>query len=80
MNWIKKIIPAYIEIRSLYWVAREKQMDKELSDIFQKIDQDKYEEAKKLIIIFENTYSQNGVPNFIGEKYAEIYRAKSMIH
>ena len=27
MNWLKKLIPAYIEIRSLYWVKYEKQME-----------------------------------------------------
>lgn len=34
---IKKLIPAYFEIRSLYWVQHEKTMNEELKSIFEKI-------------------------------------------
>lgn len=80
MNWIKKFIPAYIEIRSLYWVEYGKKMESALIEIFGAIDCDKYEEAKKLISTFESEFSQSNVPHWIGIKYAEIYRATSMIH
>jgi hypothetical protein len=80
MNWIKKLIPAYIEIRSLYWVERGKDMDAALKDIFHQIDMDNLDEAIELIKKFESTFTQGGVPHWIGIKYAEIYRAISMVH
>ena len=79
MNWLKKLIPAYIEIRSLYWVKYEKQMDKALDDIFYQIDTDDYKKAQELVSVFESTFTQSGVPEWVAIKYAEIYRASSMI-
>jgi hypothetical protein len=80
MNWIKKLIPAYVEIRSLYWVEHGKAMDAALWDIFHLIDTDRLDEALELIKKFESTFTQNGVPHWIGVKYAEIYKAISMAH
>jgi hypothetical protein len=80
MKWIKKLIPVYIEIRSLYWVEHGKKMDEALGDIFDAIDNDNYDFALKSIIKFENEFSQGGVPEWIGVKYSEIYRAISMIN
>jgi hypothetical protein len=80
MNWIKKLIPAYIEIRSLYWVEHEKQMDRALGDIFYQIDEDNYEKAQILIDAFERKFSQGEVPHWVAIKYAEIYRASSMVN
>lgn len=78
MNWIKKIIPAYIEFRSLYWVEYGAKMELALEAIFDNIDNDDLEASSKLIIEFESQFTQQGVPNWIAIKYAEIYRAKSM--
>lgn len=47
MNWIKKLIPASIQVKSLYTVQREKTIDSELTILFGLIDDDKYVEAKK---------------------------------
>jgi hypothetical protein len=80
MNWLKKLIPACIEIRSLYWVEHEKQMDKALGDIFYQIDEDNYDKAQELIRVFESTFTQSGVPEWVAIKYAEIYRASSMVN
>jgi hypothetical protein len=79
MNWLKKLIPAYIEIRSLYWVKYEKQMDKSLKDIFNQIDIDDYKKAQELIDVFESTFTQSGAPMWVALKYAEIYKASSMV-
>ena len=79
MNWIKKLIPAYVEIRSLYWVQQGRKMELALINIFDAIDDDRYEEAQRLITIFESEFSQGGVPFWIAVKYAEIYKAKSML-
>ena len=78
MNWIKKLIPVHIEIRSMYWVQYEKEMSQDLVAIFQSIDNDDYNRAKELIASFESKYTQNGVPDWIAVKYAQIYRAQSM--
>lgn len=78
-NWIKKLIPAYIEIRSLYWVEYGKQIDSDLKDIFNLIDEDKYKEAHELIDIFDKKYNQGFNPEWIDILIADIYRAKSML-
>ena len=78
MNWIKKLIPAHIEVRSLYWVQYEKEMSQDLVEIFHSIDTDDYTKAKELITKFESNYTQNGLPNFVAVKYAQIYKAQSM--
>lgn len=80
MNWIKKLIPAYLEIRSLYWVEYGQRMDQELEEIFKNIDEDNFVQAQDLILSFESTYIQNGVPNWIAVKFAQIHRAQSMLH
>jgi hypothetical protein len=79
MNWIKKLIPAYIEIRSLYWVEYGKQLDADLSEIFNLIDEDKYKEANELIDIFDKKYHQGFVPYWVAIKISQIYKAKSML-
>lgn len=79
MNWIKKLIPAYIEIRSLYWVEYGIKMELALEKIFRSIDEEELEEAENLIAKFESTFSQGGLPGWIAIKYSEIYRASSML-
>jgi hypothetical protein len=54
-------------------------MNIKLMSIFNAIDEDDYIKAKDLIEEFELVFTQNGVPNWIAIKYAEIYRAKSML-
>lgn len=80
MNWIKRLIPGYIEIRSLYWVEHGKKMDASLEEIFKKIDEDEYDEADRLIAEFQSRFSQGGVPHWIGVKYSQIHRAISMLN
>jgi hypothetical protein len=80
MNWLKKLIPGYIEIRSLYWVEHGKEMDNALEKIFYAIDTDKYDEAEVLIKKFESTFSQQGVPHWIAIKYSTLYKAISMLN
>ena len=79
LTLIQKCIPAYIEVRSLYWVNYEKQIDDELSEIFKLIDEDKYTEAKALLEIFDKTHSQGMVPYWVALKLSESVRAGSMI-
>lgn len=80
IDWLKKIIPSYIEIRSLYWVEYGNRMSFDLGKIFDSIDNDNYEEAEKLINDFEKTYKQSGVPNWVALEYSQIYKAISMLN
>ena len=79
MNWIKKLIPAYIEIRSLYWIEIEREMDSDLVAIFNKIDEDNYKDAKSLIESFRHKWDGKKYPEWILGTYAEISRAQSMV-
>lgn len=45
MNW-KKLIPAYIQIKSLYSIQQEKILNLELTFLFGLIDDDKYDDAE----------------------------------
>lgn len=78
-NWIKKLIPAYFEVRSLFWVQCGNEMNSRLMQIFRCIDDDNYELAEIMIRNFESDFTQSGVPDWIAEQYADIYRAKSML-
>ena len=78
MNW-KKLIPAYLEIRSLYWVEHGKKMDSMLKEISLYIDNDNYKAAEEGIEKFEKTFSQNSVPHWIALKYSKIYSLQSML-
>jgi hypothetical protein len=79
MNWIKKIIPAYIEVRSLYWVQYNQEMERKLEFIFDSIDNEWYDLAKIAIDVFEEDYNQGTVPKWVAENMAAIYKAKSML-
>ena len=38
INFIKKLIPVEIKIKSLYWKQKEKEMESELIKIFHKLE------------------------------------------
>ena len=80
MNWIKKLIPAYIEIRSLYWVQYYKQMNLELEHIFNLIDNDHYHDAQEAINGFNYKHSQGTVPMWVALEMAKIHKAQAMIN
>lgn len=79
MNWIKKLIPAYIEIRSLYWIEKSTVMNNELYEIFHKIDQSDFSAARLLIEQFEKKYEGIKFPDWVCEIYSQIHRANSML-
>jgi len=76
---LEKINPAYLEIRSLYWVQHGKKMDSMLKEISLCIDHDNYKAAEQGIEKFHKTFSQNCVPKWIAIKYSEIYSLQSML-
>ncbi len=75
---LTKLIPGYIEIRSLYWVRYLKRMEHDLAVISELIDVGQYSAAERRIKKFEDTYRQEG-PTYICKKYAEIFGMKSMV-
>lgn len=80
MNWLKKIIPAHIEIRSLYWVEHVKNMNKDLDEIFKQIDiEENYEYAKQLISEFQERYHPYKAPRWVEEEYAAIFKAQAIV-
>jgi len=70
MDWIKKLIPAFIQVKSLYTIQREKTIDNELTVLFGLIDKDKYVEAEKELIILKAKY---------GDTVPELSKASSML-
>jgi hypothetical protein len=77
---ISKLIPAYIQIRSLYWVKIEKSMDNRLVAIFDAIDCDKYETADILIKEFYQRFDGMKYPKWVESTYAEITRVSTMLN
>lgn len=69
MNW-KKLIPAYIQIKSLYTIQQEKILDNELHILFNLIDIDKYDEAEIELNKLRLKY---------GDTVPELSKASSMI-
>jgi len=79
MNWLKMLIPVYIEIRSLYWVELEREMNADLVIIFEKIDADQYGYASILIEGFRHKWDGKKYPEWIENTYAQINRAQAMV-
>ena len=69
MNW-KKLIPAYIQIKSLHTIQQENILDNELTVLFRLIDSDKYDEAEIELIKLKSKY---------GDTVPELAKASSMI-
>lgn len=69
MNW-KKLIPAHIQIKSLYTIQQEKILDNELTVLFGLIDDDRYDEAEVELNKLRLKY---------GDTVPELAKASSMI-
>jgi hypothetical protein len=75
----KKLIPFDFQIKSLYWVQVERQMDKELETIFAHLDNDEYLTAKMLIVEFDEKWGDMVVPNWLIPTKSQIERARAML-
>lgn len=81
MNFIKRLIPGRIIVRSLYWVEREKEMVSELKTIFHCIDYDKFSQAQWLIEKFHEKWDGIYKPTWLSlETECQIYRAEAMLN
>jgi len=82
MNW-KELIPWDIKIKSLYWVQKEKEINKDLEDIFYLIDQDAYADARLLKDYFFDKWtliSHNAPEWFQLDYIPEFSRAEAMLN
>lgn len=79
-NFLKKIIPAQIIVRSLYWVEYEKNMENDLVSIFHEIDEGNLQKAQELINNFDTKYYGEILPEWVALKRCEIVRAQSMVN
>lgn len=78
MFHLSKLIPIHIQIKTLYWDRMEKQMTKDLSVIFNKLDVDDYEDVSSLISKFHEKWDGRKYPKWMYHKLSEIYRAEAM--
>lgn len=70
MNY-KKLIPAFIQIKSLYTIEQEKILDNELTFLFNLIDNDELENAGKELLVLKNKY---------GDTVPELSKAQAMLN
>ncbi len=79
---ISKLIPFNIRIKSLYWVRKEREINSDLTILFDKIDNDHYEEATILLKQLEDKwllFSQTAPEWFALEYIPQFTRAGSML-
>lgn len=79
---LTKFIPWGIKIKSWYWVKKEKEIDKELTELFNLIDTDQYKEARILLNKLQDKWNTEGglVPNwFYKEHVSLLVKAESQL-
>ncbi len=80
---ITKFIPFNIRIKSLYWVKKEKEIYSDLSFLFDKIDNDEYDEAIILLNQLRDKWTpiSNEAPRwFVSEYIPQFTKAESMLN
>lgn len=78
INFIKKLIPVEIKIKSLYWKEKEKEMESDLQKIFNKLDIDDYSNIPSMIYDFRKKWGSIFLPSWLSIKSTEITRAEAM--
>ena len=80
INFIKKLIPVEIKIKSLYWKQKESEMESDLIKIYHKLDIDEYDGVQQMIDEFHQKWDGMKMPLWLSLKSAEISRAQSTYH
>lgn len=80
MDFLKLFIPGRIIFRSLYWVERERQMSRQLREIFSLIDEDRFAEAEALVAQFRRRWDGVRMPAWVSQTHASVSRAESMLN
>lgn len=80
---ITKFIPFNIRIKSFYWVKKEREIDSDLSNLFSKIDNDKYEQGRVLLNELKNKWTElsfNSPEWFQLDYISQFSRAEAMLN
>lgn len=80
VTFFKRLLPAYIEVRSLYWVERGQEMDEDLKLIFHLIDTDQYTDAASKLEQFNEKWDGIQLPRWLCEKRSEACRGEAMLN
>ena len=81
ITYLTKLIPFSIKIKSLYWVNKEKEINFDLSILFNLIDTDKYDEAEiKLETLKTKWYSIESPHWFQLEWLSKFAKAEAMLN
>ena len=75
---ISKYIPLSIQIKTLYWVMKEIEIEAELAVLFAEIDDEKYEEAREYLEYLKEKWPVQG-PGWFHAHIAELARAEAML-
>ena len=78
LSLIARCIPVEVKVKTLYWKRKEREMEKELKTIFEKIDNDDYKDIPKLIDRFRRKWETAKLPMWLAIKSAEVSRAEAM--
>jgi len=79
---ITKIIPFNIRIKTLYWVRKEKEIESDLENLFNKIGEEEYEQGKLMLEKLEIKWSafDNKYPEWFQlDHLSKFARAEAMI-
>lgn len=80
---ITKLIPFEIRIKTLYWVRKEKEIDSDLSVLFDKIDNDEYVSARYILNDLRDKWTEfsHTAPKWFVEEYIpQFSKAEAMLN
>lgn len=80
INFFKRLLPAYIEVRSLYWVERGQEMDGDLELIFHLIDTGQLTVAAFKLEQFNKKWDGIILPHWLCVKRSEACRGEAMLN
>ena len=78
LKFLSKFVPASIQIKTLYWANKEKEMDWDLSVIGGYIDEECYDIAETLVYGFRAKWESQKLPDWLSTKTAEVSRLEAM--
>ena len=79
---ITKLIPFNIRIKSLYWVKKEREIDSDLLNLFQKIDNEEYKQGRILLNKLRDKWTEpsHTAPKWFQEYISQFTKAESMLN
>ena len=77
-KFISKFIPVSIQVKTLYWSNKEKEMAWDLTVISGYIDEECYDIAETLVYGFRKKWESQKIPNWLAMKVTEVSRLEAM--